>query len=64
VTDRAAEGWLVLNINAHDLPMDEREPFYTDQSAGPLKEYPSIGNDDRETSYFLRMCLSALLALA
>jgi len=58
VTDRAAEGWLVLNINAHDLPIDEPEQFYTDQSKGPLKDYPSIGNDDRETSYFLRMYLS------
>jgi cephalosporin-C deacetylase len=58
VTDRAAEGWLVLNINAHDLPIDEPEDFYKDQSAGPLKDYPSVGNDDRETSYFLRMYLS------
>lgn len=58
VTDRAAEGWLVLNINAHDLPIDEAEQFYNDQSKGPLKDYPSIGNDDRETSYFLRMYLS------
>lgn len=62
VTDRAAEGWLVLNVNAHDLPIDEREPFYTDQAAGPLKDYPSIGNDDRETSYFLRMYLSCFRA--
>jgi cephalosporin-C deacetylase len=58
VTDRASEGWLVLNINAHDLPIDEPEQFYSDQSKGPLKDYPSIGNDDRETSYFLRMYLS------
>ena len=56
--DRAAEGWLTLNINAHDLPIDEPEQFYKDQSAGPLKDYPSIGNGDRETSYFLRMYLS------
>jgi cephalosporin-C deacetylase len=58
VTGRASEGWLVLNINAHDLPIDEAEKFYQDQSAGPLKDYPSIGNDDRDTSYFLRMYLS------
>src|SRR5262249_40542633 len=36
VTDRAKEGWLVLNIIAHDLPIDESESFYRDQSAGPL----------------------------
>jgi cephalosporin-C deacetylase len=57
-TDRAAEGWLVLNLNAHDLPIDEPESFYKTQADGPLKDYPSIGNDDRETSYFLRMYLS------
>jgi len=62
VTSRAAEGWLVLNISAHDLPIDEPEPFYKDQGAGPLKDYPAIGNDDRETSYFLRMYLSCFRA--
>ena len=62
VMDRAAEGWLVLNINAHDLPIDQPDSFYKDQTAGPLKDYPSIGNDDRETSYFLRMYLSCYRA--
>lgn len=62
VTDRAAEGWLVLNVNAHDLPIDEAPQFYADQAAGPLKDYPGIGNDDRETSYFLRMYLSCYRA--
>ena len=62
VTGRAAEGWLVLDINAHDLPIDEPPSFYQEQSAGPLKDYPGIGNDDRETSYFLRMYLSCYRA--
>lgn len=62
VTGRAADGWLVLDINAHDLPIDEPPSFYTEQSAGPLKDYPAIGNDDRETSYFLRMYLSCYRA--
>lgn len=62
VTDRAAEGWLVLNINAHDLSIDEPQQFYKDQSAGPLKDYTGIGNDNRETSYFLRMYLSCYRA--
>jgi cephalosporin-C deacetylase len=63
VTDRAAEGWLALNINAHDLPIAEPPKFYNDQSAGPLKDYSSIGNEDRETSYFLRMYLSCYRAV-
>lgn len=58
VSDQAAEGWLVLNLNAHDLPIDEPEAFYREAANGPLKDYPSIGNDNRETSYFLRMYLS------
>lgn len=62
VLDRAAEGWLVLNINAHDLPIDKPESFYTQQASGPLQDYPAIGNDDRETSYFLRMYLSCYRA--
>lgn len=62
VTSRAAEGWLVLNITAHDLPIDEPEQFYNDQKSGPLKDYPAIGNDSRETSYFLRMYLSCYRA--
>jgi cephalosporin-C deacetylase len=62
VTDRANEGWLVLNIIAHDLPIDEPENFYTQQSSGPLNNYAGIGNDDRDTSYFLRMYLSCYRA--
>jgi cephalosporin-C deacetylase-like acetyl esterase len=62
VTDRAVEGWLVLDIEAHDLPIDESDAFYKDQFSGPLKNYWSIGNDDRDTSYFLRMYLSCYRA--
>lgn len=58
VTDRAAEGWLVLNIEPHDLPIDKPDEFYRAQASGPLADYTGIGNDDRETSYFLRMYLS------
>ncbi|HTY89115.1 MAG TPA: acetylxylan esterase [Candidatus Acidoferrum sp.] len=63
VTDRAREGWLVLNIEAHDLPMDEPESFYKEQFAGPLKDYWALGNDDRDTTYFLRMYLSCYRAV-
>lgn len=62
VTDRAAEGWLALNINAHDLPIDQPAEFYKEQSENALKDYPRIGNEDRETSYFLRMYLSCYRA--
>ena len=62
-TDRAAEGWLALNIEPHDLPIDKPASFYKEQFDGPLKDYWSIGNDNRDTSYFLRMYLSCYRAV-
>lgn len=63
VTGYAKNGWLMLNILAHDLPIDETPEFYQQQSAGALKDYRAIGNDDREKSYFLRMFLSCYRAV-
>ena len=63
VTDRAKAGWLALNVQPHDLPIDESEAFYAAQRAGPLKDYFVQGNEDRETSYFLRMYLSCYRAV-
>ena len=48
VTDRAAEGWLTFDVDSHDIPPD--------QATAP-RNYASIGNTDRETSYFLNMYL-------
>jgi cephalosporin-C deacetylase-like acetyl esterase len=63
ITGHAAAGWLTLDIEAHDLPIDKPGSFYKEQFAGPLKDYWRIGNDDRNASYFLRMYLSAVQAL-
>ena len=63
VTDRAKDGWLALNILPHDLPIDGDEAFYAEQKDGPLKDYFVLGNEDRETSYFLRMYLSCYRAV-
>lgn len=63
VRDRAAEGWLAFNIHAHDLPIDQPEAFYKQQDGGPLKGYASMGNDDRDKSYFLRMYLGVARAI-
>jgi cephalosporin-C deacetylase len=49
VTDRAAEGWLAFDVDSHDLPPS--------QAIGVASNYQSIGNTDRETSYFLNMYL-------
>ena len=47
---RAAEGWLMLNVDSHDkLPSDP---------AGNIpRNYQAVGNTDREQSYFLNMYL-------
>lgn len=60
--DRAADGWLTFNIQAHELPALGTKEFFDQQSSGPLKNYPSIGAESRETSYFLRMYLSCVRA--
>jgi cephalosporin-C deacetylase-like acetyl esterase len=50
VGKRASEGWLILNVDSHDkLP--------SDPSGNISRTYQSIGNTDRETSYFLNMYL-------
>ena len=56
VTDRAAQGWLALNIEPHDMPIDAGP-------SGAPGNYASLGNDDREKSYFLRMYLSVCQAV-
>ena len=57
VTDRAAEGWLTLNIEPHDVLPDQPQSYY---SALPeeLKHYESIGRDNRDKNYFLQMYLA------
>ncbi len=50
VAQRAAEGWLILNVDSHDkLP--------SDPSGNIPANYQAIGNTDREKSYFLNMYL-------
>jgi len=59
----ASQGWLTLNISAHDQPIMESEEFYQALAGAALKNYTAIGNDDRETSYFLRMFLACSRAV-
>jgi cephalosporin-C deacetylase-like acetyl esterase len=54
-TDRAAEGWLAFNVDSHDLAPSE--------ATGVSDNYRAIGNDSRETSYFLNMYLRDARAL-
>jgi cephalosporin-C deacetylase-like acetyl esterase len=52
---RAAEGWLVFNASAHDLPPA--------QATGVPGDYAKIGNTDRDNSYFLKMYLRDVRAI-
>ncbi len=61
VTDRAAEGWLVLNIEPHDVPGDLPKEFYAALPA-LIRRYNTIYNDDRDRNYFLQMYLGAYRA--
>jgi cephalosporin-C deacetylase len=54
-TDRAAEGWLTLDVDSHDLPPA--------QGTGVPDDYPTIGDRSRDTSYFLDMYLRDTRAL-
>ena len=57
VTDRAAEGWLAVNIEPHDVLPDQPASYY--EALPPqLKNYQSIGRDDRDRNYFLQMYLA------
>ena len=57
VIARAKEGWLAMNISAHDGPFDLTESEFKRLGETTLKDYVAIGETDRETSYFLRMFL-------
>ena len=54
-TNRAAEGWLTLDVDSHDLPPA--------QATGVSIEYQAIGDRSRDTSYFLDMYLRDTRAL-
>ena len=62
VTERARAGWLALNVQAHDVPIDDAQ-LIQELAHGDLKNYQAIGNNDREKSYFLRMYLGDCRAL-
>ena len=56
VAQRAAEGWLMINVDSHDkLP--------SDPSGDIPRAYQAVGNTDRENSYFLNMYLRDSRAL-
>ena len=62
VTERAAEGWLVLNVQPHDVPGDMPQAFY-DALPTLIKKYETIGQHSRDESHFLQMYLGDYRAI-
>lgn len=58
----AAKGWVAMDIMAHDLPDDRDEAFYREADRSGRYNV-SIGVEDPETCYFLRMFLSCSRAI-
>ena len=57
ITGYAAAGWIALDIEPHDVLPDQPKSYY-DAIPQRIKNYASIGNDDRDKSYFLAMYLA------
>jgi len=56
VVDRAAQGFLTLNIEPHDVPSNETPAYYAGLPAS-LKNYTAINQEDRDKNYFVEMYL-------
>ena len=62
VTDRAAEGWLTVNIEPHDVMPDQPKEYY-DALPAELKAYNSIETRNRDKNYYLYMYLADVRAV-
>jgi cephalosporin-C deacetylase-like acetyl esterase/lysophospholipase L1-like esterase len=62
VTDRAAEGWLTVNIEPHDVMPDQPKEYY-DALPAELKAYNGIETRNRDRNYFLYMYLADVRAV-
>jgi cephalosporin-C deacetylase-like acetyl esterase/lysophospholipase L1-like esterase len=62
VTDRAAEGWLAVNIEPHDVMPDQPKEYY-DALPEQLKKYNTIGTRNRDENHFLYMYLADIRAV-
>ena len=62
VTDRAAEGWLAVNVEPHDVMPDQPQSYY-DALPDDIKHYNTIETRNRDKNYFLYMYLGNIRAL-
>jgi len=62
VTERAAEGWLAVNVEPHDVMPDQPKEYY-DALPAALKNYNNIETRNRDKNYFLYMYLADIRAV-
>ena len=62
ITGLAKDGFLVLDVEPHDVPGDMPQAFY-DALPAIIKQYNTIGQTSRDESYFLRMYLGDYRAI-
>jgi cephalosporin-C deacetylase len=62
VTDRAAEGWLAVNVEPHDVMPDQPKEYY-DALPEAIKQYNTIETRNRDKNYFLQMYLGDIRAV-
>jgi len=62
ITGLAKDGYLVLDVEPHDVPGDMPQAFY-DALPTIIKQYNTIGQTSRDDSYFLRMYLGDYRAI-
>lgn len=61
-TEHAANGWLVVNVEPHDVPPNMPQEYY-DNLPALVRNYATIGQHSREESHFLQMYLGDYRAI-
>ena len=59
----AYEGFVVLEIGVHGIPVDQSEEMYRQLEDGALANYTTIGIDNRDTYYYKRAILGCVRAV-
>lgn len=62
-SDLASEGFVVLEIGVHGIPVDQAEEMYRQLESGALAGYTSQGIDNRDTYYYKRSILGCVRAI-
>ncbi len=59
----AYEGFVVLEIGVHGIPVDQDKEIYRQLEAGALSGYTTMGIDNRDTYYYKRSILGCVRAV-